>query len=318
MRTSCLIGCVMVLAALGGACDQSCPEGRVRYGAKCVRVADAGGDPDVSTGEGDSATPDAAEPRRDGDASTPCEPNVCGGCANIDAPERLGQACDAGLGDCKVPGAWVCEGKDALKCSGTPKEGGTEACGGGDEDCDGKVDESSLAEPASGATFWFADCDGDGFAPQGAVSARTCVAPPSADTACNTEAASWTSKSPQANADCADQDPKAFPGQTLYSGSPIAGTIDDYDFDCDGEQQPTFAFPGLNTGSASGCDSHAIDWILAIDAERCFDHTTGYAAACGQLFPTLNAGFASDGSRIECGETGTVCKWAYNAPLTCR
>jgi hypothetical protein len=49
--------------------------------------------------------------------------------------------------------------------------GAEEACGGGDEDCDGSTDEAD----AAGTSAWYADGDGDGFGAGAAVSA--CVAP---------------------------------------------------------------------------------------------------------------------------------------------
>lgn len=308
------------------ACEKPCKPGFQRYGAKCVRSPDAGVEGDAGRdsvavpnrdAEATPAERDSDAPREDG--SAPCENNVCGGCKELANATDLGMPCKSGEGDCAVDGAWVCDGKDALKCSGVPKAEGTEACGGGDEDCDGKVDESSVAEPAEGSTFWFADCDGDGFAPMGALSARTCAKPSAADAACNTESAAWASTSPQASDDCSDADPRAFPGQLGYFATPIVGTFGDFDFNCDGVETADFAFPNMNEKTGSGCQSYPIGWILAIDAERCYDHQTGYAEACGQLFSVLNAGFeTSNNTALECGDSGTVCKWTYDTTIACR
>ena len=62
-----------------------------------------------------------------------------------DAPdaERLGEACRVGVGDCEREGTLVCAQDGAsLTCTalGVPS-GEEELCGGGDEDCDGEVDE---------------------------------------------------------------------------------------------------------------------------------------------------------------------------------
>lgn len=188
-----------------------------------------------------------------------------------------------------------------------------------DEDCDGKVDESSVAEPAEGSTFWFADCDGDGFAPTGALSVRTCVKPSAADTACNSENAAWASTSPQAKADCADQDAKAFPGQTAYSVAPIAGTTDDYDFDCDSKESVDFGFSGLTKPSpgSNDCTAHVRDWIIAT-RDVCYDYVTGYSASCGKTVFTVQLNYDTGGGRYECGDTAAVCEFAYDVPVTCR
>ncbi len=88
--------------------------------------------------------------------------------------ESLGQACGAGTGECAVTGTFQCEGT-GLACSATLPP---EACGGGDEDCDGEVDEGSVCECAEGPEEGDSDNNSTGRAtPLGigeSVNARAC------------------------------------------------------------------------------------------------------------------------------------------------
>ncbi|MGE3634439.1 MAG: lectin-like protein [Sandaracinaceae bacterium] len=86
--------------------------------------------------EPDAGAPDAGDP-----------------CAEI----TLGAPCDGPDADECTEGTWSC-------ASGTPTCSDTsddtlEACGGGDEDCDGSVDENMPV----GVGMWSPDVDGDGF-----------------------------------------------------------------------------------------------------------------------------------------------------------
>lgn len=322
MRDSRLSFLVIASAIAAMGCESPCKPGFQRYGDKCVRSPDAGsGENERDSGRQDGAGGGTAGGANDAlDAATACMRNVCGGCKEIADAQNLGMPCEAGKGDCKKAGAWVCDGKDVLRCSGVPGEPGNEACGGGDEDCDGKVDESSVAEAADGSTFWFADCDGDGFAPMGALSVRTCAAPEADDSGCNTGAARWIQKSPQTTADCSDVDPAAFPGQTAYSVDPIADTAADYDFDCDGEQ--TANLPGITglIGTQNvGCDTNILSWVVGISNDDCYDSTSGFAGACGKTAVSVYQGFKSGGTKLVCGQTGaTTCQYVYSARVPCR
>lgn len=64
-----------------------------------------------------------------------------------------------GIGACSAPLGYVGLGGDCDDSSGFTNPDGVEACGGGDEDCDGLIDESG----ATGAPTWYLDQDGDGF-----------------------------------------------------------------------------------------------------------------------------------------------------------
>lgn len=185
------------------------------------------------------------------------------GCDCTDGARRPCGASD--VGDCEL-GVQTCIGGRWGACDGEvrPRD---EVCGGGDEDCDGAVDE----EGALGGDVFYADADGDGFGNFYAP-IRACAAPPG-----YVEDAT----------DCNDHSDLAYPGATgMYStpacrngatphiglcpGEPIGGATcwicgtrgsneADYDFNCDGGATPpvNFAFcMGACTQSAP-VDPHA-------------------------------------------------------------
>lgn len=79
---------------------------------------------------------------RDNDCNGSIDENVkneCGGCKTLQNPP--GATCSAGMYDCQVSGHYQCQGIDDTKCDAVPRTGSEEKCGGGDEDCDGRVDE---------------------------------------------------------------------------------------------------------------------------------------------------------------------------------
>lgn len=228
--------------------------------------------------------------------------------------------CEVGRGNCEKAGAWVCDGKDALKCSAVPDEPGSEECGGGDEDCDGKVDETTSAEPASGSVVWYADCDGDGFAPLGATTVRGCLEPDAAETQCGVPTAGWTKVSPIASADCGDDDNRAFPGQDEYFLTPRVGGSGSFDFNCDGQSTPNFDPPTLTRGEAEVCKTKSLSWtIMLIDQKTCFDRLTGYSGSCGQKAFSMFEGYPGSGLYVLCGsdEQSGVCNYAYAVDVTC-
>jgi hypothetical protein len=107
---------------------------------------------------------------------------------------------------CLQPSGFITDGSDCDDSDAAFNPGAYEFCGGGDEDCDGSVDEDDAADAGS----WYADVDGDGF---GDVSAGT--------TACTQPSGFVTDES-----DCDDGDAGVNPGATE-----LCNTVDD---DCDG------------------------------------------------------------------------------------
>ncbi len=95
-----------------------------------------------------------------------------------------------------------CDDTDSLV-----QPGGTEICGGADEDCDGLTDDDDPS--VGGTTTWYADVDSDGYG--GDFSAQTCLAPAGAVSD---------------NSDCDDAAAATSP-----AGTEVCGGSDE---DCDG------------------------------------------------------------------------------------
>jgi len=133
-----------------------------------------------------------------------CNP-VTGACSNPNSAD--GKACDDGS---------ACTTSDT--CQSGACVGGAppaEACGGGDEDCDGSTDE----ENATGCTWYLYDGDGDGF---GVTTPPTLGPTPVGRCLCAAEG-SWNVT---VGGDCNDGDANVHPGATE-----VCNGVDD---DCDG------------------------------------------------------------------------------------
>jgi hypothetical protein len=142
---------------------------------------------------------------------------------------------------CGVEDGVVIQAGDCDDADDAAHPDGTEVCGGGDEDCDGDVDENDAAD----ATLWYADTDDDGFGDT-SVPRTACDAPRGyvAD-----------------DTDCDDGDDATFPGADE--------TCNDLDDDCDGDvDEDTVGTPrwypdddgdgyGAPTGFAQACDRPA-------------------------------------------------------------
>ncbi len=113
---------------------------------------------------------------------------------------------EAGTPACEAPVWSVSDATDCDDTDSATSPAGTEVCGGGDEDCDGTVDEDDAAD----APTWYADADGDTFGDEGAP-VFACESPPGA-------VADAT--------DCDDLDPTVSPDGTEHCGG--------VDEDCDG------------------------------------------------------------------------------------
>ena len=136
----------------------------------------------------------------------------------------VGVPCEAGIGDCKQSGLLVCTFDGAgLECGAVPGVPGNELCGGGDENCDGEVDEAY----AGGCTPYFKDEDDDGH---GVADDKKCVCLPTYPYTADMVG------------DCDDNNKNAHPG-----GVETCGNGDE---DCDGD---------VDEEGAAGCQQYYID-----------------------------------------------------------
>ena len=103
----------------------------------------------------------------------------------------------------------VAQGADCDDADPDVNPDALEVCGGGDEDCDGEIDE----DDASDAPTWYSDADGDGYADVDDTTGLTGCSPPEG-----------TASEP---GDCDDADPEVNPGADEV--------CNDRDDDCDGE-----------------------------------------------------------------------------------
>jgi hypothetical protein len=209
--------------------DQDCDGGDA-----CTSDLDADGYTDGSTvasadldcedpGEAGASTPTGDCDDTDA-ATNPAAIEICDGddddCdgevdeVSIYSPTWYRDADSDGYGDagdsveaCEAPGGYVADGSDCDDEDASANPAGTEACGGGDEDCDGAVDEAG----ASGEATWYADGDGDGYG-DSEVAVTACEAP---------------AESVAAGGDCDDADDLVHPGATEVCGNAV-------DDDCDG------------------------------------------------------------------------------------
>ena len=153
-----------------GDCDDARPDVHPGATETCAL-----GDEDCDGVDGEPGAAGCADwyPDGDGDGYGPDGAAVC--------------LCAPSLG-LSVAQAGDCDDADPAKSPGA-----TEACGGGDEDCDGSVDEPG----AQGCTVFWADEDADGF---GAIGQSVCLCGPQVP---------WVAG---VGGDCDDGDPAVAPG----------------------------------------------------------------------------------------------------------
>lgn len=152
-----------------------------------------------------------------------CTDDLCdpvNGCANplID-----------GDGDGHAPTSIGACGTDCNDMEPTVYEGNVEICDDGlDNDCNNMVDDSTMNQT------WYLDCDGDGFAVMGAMTAMSCVEPAPSN------GCGWTTTVPAgpSSTDCNDDRAAEKPGGTEI--------CDGFDNDCNGATDDT-SWPGQDT-----------------------------------------------------------------------
>ncbi|MFZ5478643.1 MAG: MopE-related protein [Myxococcota bacterium] len=147
---------------------------------------------------------------------------------------------------CDQPTSYVADATDCDDASDLSYPGALELCGGGDENCDGAVDEPTALD----ASVWFADADGDTYG-DAATSQTACDAPSAyvAD-----------------DEDCDDTSGDVNPGATE--------ACNDVDDDCDGSIDESGA-----TGEATWyLDADGDGYGVADGTAAACDVPSGYAA----------------------------------------
>jgi hypothetical protein len=110
--------------------------------------------------------------------------------------------------DCKQPAGYAAAGGDCDDADAAVNPGASEVCGGGDEDCDGLVDD--LDPSVTGSGRWYTDADGDGYG--AGTPTISCTALPGLTTT---------------DGDCDDSDATVSPAEVEVCN-------DGVDNDCDG------------------------------------------------------------------------------------
>ncbi len=247
--------------------------------------ADAAADGSLEGGM-DAATDAAMDAATDADDA--CTPRTWYADADGDGYGDPGNTATA----CSQPPGFVDNADDCnddLTTGAEVNPGATEVCNGIDDDCDGTTDEPD----ATDATVYYADCDGDDYAPMASATRRSCATPSSAPDGCPSGRWVTTEPADAASADCDDTDPNRYPGATA-----VCNGRDD---NCDGLVDDDAEFVGLDaadrcTGSnfvgepctvrhwtpAEGgtgaaylfCRATSYDWQAAEDA--CSRNGSGY------------------------------------------
>ncbi len=243
-----------------------------------------------------------AEVRPDADEVCNTRDDDCDGAIDDDAIDAGTWHPDAdgdGFGDlgeslaaCAEPEGYVVEATDCDDTSAYVNPAATESCNGGDDDCDGTIDEDAAVD----AGTWYEDGDGDGYGDPGAASVA-CVAPdgtvadatdcddgaaaanPGADELCDgldndcdgaedevaaEDALPWYADS--------DGDGYGDPGEAVYACDPPSGYVASAT-DCDD------AVAAAHPGAAELCDDRDNDCDGTVDEAAATDAVTWHADA---------------------------------------
>ncbi|MFT5358193.1 MAG: hypothetical protein ACI9KE_005430, partial [Polyangiales bacterium] len=160
----------------------------------------------------------------DCDDESPCTDDACSpmdGCAYRLIDGDFDGYAPVALGACGED----CDDEDPLISPAS-----ADGCDGEDNDCDGAIDEEEIVT-------YYADCDGDGFAPSDATLVEACARPTPTLTRCD-DGGQWSTRSPDTDPDCNDANATVRPGQTFQS-TPIMSVPEEIDFDynCDGSEE---------------------------------------------------------------------------------
>ncbi len=181
---------------------------------------------------------------------------------------------------CSAPAGFAAAGGDCDDTSTSIHPGATEVCDFVDQDCDGVADDGVQVAH-------YTDCDGDGWAPFGAVGVPGCFGmPPRSAPAC-ASGGSWTTRVPATvpTSDCADNQVFARPGSTVFSASPAyyVGTTPRYDWNCDGVDTPRVT-------TISATLSCAPPGGLSTSCQQSGAHWAATAPVCGTSAPLYSCG----------------------------
>ncbi len=186
-------------------------------------------------------------------------------------------------------------------------------------DC-GKIPGGSCKQPANvgkckcsidcgtgSCRLFFRDADKDGYGDKTGTVANT-----NAQVGCDNALAPTGFVAD--NTDCADNDLRARPGQSLYFDTPITGGTS-YDFNCNGSvDKETDEYPGVTChfcGAPSKCPSQLTCSVAndsaylscALQRALCLPPSTNCYTCGGVGLNKLNSGFLAN---VACGATGTL------------
>ncbi|GDX80612.1 hypothetical protein LBMAG42_24230 [Deltaproteobacteria bacterium] len=167
---------------------------------------------------------------------------------------------------CQRPAGFVADGTDCDDAASSTHPNAAEVCGGGDEDCDGTIDEM----PATNASLWYTDADGDTFGDP-ASAAEACAAPAGA-------VADAT--------DCDDTNAAVCPGaaETWYDG--VDGDCDgasDFDADLDGYASAAALSSGTDCDDAVATVNPAASEVCDDGVDNDCDETANSCGVAGDV-----------------------------------